>query len=206
MKARRTLIGQEGFTLIEILAAAIILGIAVVGLTLLLSRGQAFIVAQGDTRIALYLTEQKIERLRALGFGAAWVPNTNHLNYSDALANNGCAAAGSNNEPCYNETIQAGAGQQTPSVAPTVDTQTFTRLTCVRIVQDDNPELPADPLEPPSAWTCPSCDATQPNCTKNTKRIKVAVIPRLLGNANETTAVDPERVTLETVLTPTARP
>src|SRR5438874_4120404 len=98
MKARRTLTGQEGFTLIEILAAAIILGIAVVGLTLLLSRGQAFIVAQGDTRIALYLTEQKIERLRALGFGAAWVPNTNHLNYSDALANNGCVAAGSNNE------------------------------------------------------------------------------------------------------------
>ena len=67
MKARRTLTGQEGFTLIEILAAAIILGIAVVGLTLLLSRGQAFIVAQGDTRIALYLTEQKIERKEPRG-------------------------------------------------------------------------------------------------------------------------------------------
>jgi prepilin-type N-terminal cleavage/methylation domain-containing protein len=206
MKARRTLIGQEGFTLLEVLVAAMILGIALVGLTLLLSRGQAFLVAQGDARIALYLAEQKIERLRGLGFGAAWVPNTGHLNYSDASANDGCANPGVNNEPCYNETIQAGAGQQAPGGVTTLDTQTFTRLTCVRWVQDDNPELPADVLEPPASWTCPSCDATQPNCTKNTKRIKVAVIPRLLGNANPNTAVDPERVTLETVLTPTARP
>ena len=197
MKARRTLTGQEGFTLIEVLVASIIMGIALVGLTLLLSRGQMAVIAQGDTQIALHLAEQKIERLKGLGFSAAVIGNQ---------VTTGCASAGANFEPCYNETIQAGAGQQTPGVAPALDRQTFTRLTCVRRVLDDDPELPADPLEPPSSWTCPSCDATQPNCTKNTKRIKVAVIPRLLGNANETTAVDPERVTLETVLTPTVRP
>ena len=198
MKARRTLTGQEGFTLIEVLVASIIMGIALVGLTLLLSRGLMAVIAQGDTQIALHLAEQKIERLKGLGFSAAVIGNQ---------VTTGCASAGANNEPCYNETIQAGAGQQTPGVAPALDRQTFTRLTCVRRVLDDDPELPADPLEPPSSWTCPSCDpATQPTCSLNTKRVKVAVIPKLLGNADANTAVDPERATLETVLTPIVRP
>ena len=217
MKARGTLTGQEGFTLIEVLVATISLGIAIVGLTLLLSRGQAAVVAQGDTRIALYLAQQKVERLRGLGFSTAKVADR---------VTTGCLDPTANNEPCYNETIQAGAGQQTPTTTQ-VDTQTFTRLTCVRIVQDDDPEQPADPPAtspffqnpnpPPSSWTCQSCTAAvidpgtgtctaNCNCTNNTRRIKVAVIPTLLGNAGASTAVDPNRVTLETVLTPTAKP
>ena len=198
-------------SLIEVIISTGVLGVALVGLTLMLSRGQAFVIEQGDTRVALHLAQQKIEKFRALGFSAAKVENTGHLSYSDGTANSKCRNAIANYEPCYNETLSpgtgtgAGAGLQTPAQTQ-VDTQTFTRLTCVRWVQDDNPELPADVLEPPSAWTCPSCDPTQPNCTKNTKRIKVAVIPRVLGNPNETTPSDPNRATLETVLTTTARP
>jgi type II secretory pathway pseudopilin PulG len=197
--------GEAGWSLIEVLITGLILGIAVVGLSILLSRGSASIVEQGDTRVALHLAEQKIERFRGLGFGWAWVPVSGHLNYSDAIANNGCANPAGNNEPCYNETLSAGAGAQTSTVTQ-VDTQTFTRLTCVRWVQDDDPELPVDVLEPPSAWTCPACDSTQPNCSKNTKRIKVAVIPKVLGNADASTALDPNRVILEVVLTPVAKP
>ncbi len=197
LEGRRKPMGQEGISLIEVLITVIVLGIAIAGIAQLLSRGQAYVVNQGDTRVALHLAEQKIERVRALGFSAAKLGNQ---------VNTGCTDPTANNEPCYNETLSAGAGQQTPSRTQ-VDTQSFTRLTCVRWVQDDNPELPADPLEPPSSWTCPSCDTTQANCTKNTKRVKVAVISTtMIGAGNASTAVDPNRVTLETVLTPIPRP
>ena len=174
-------------------------------------------VAQADTRVALHLAEQKIERLTGLGFSAALIGDRTD---GDGVIN-GCTVAGTNNEPCYNETFSPanatpnglGLGQQTPTTAQ-LDRQTFTRLTCVRYVQDNNPDLPADPLEPPSLWTCPSCVNPTPDpitgknlCTQSTKRIKVAVIPTLPGTADATsTAVDPERVTLEAVVTPIPRP
>lgn len=189
--------GQQGIALLEVLITGIVLAVALIGLTLLLSRSNAFVVASGDTRVALHLAQEKLERLTGLGFSAAAVADRQ---------NTGCATAGANNEPCYNESLTAGVGQQTPA-ATQLDTQTFTRLTCVRYVQDDNPELPADPLEPPSSWACPSCvKGTPASCTQSTKRIKVAVIPTLLGNADATTALDPNRATLEAVVTPIPRP
>ena len=182
---------------------ALILGTAIVGLTLMLSRGQAYVVDEGATRIALYLAEEKIEKLRGLGYSGAVVGNQ---------VSTGCP-----NEPCYNEAnIRAGTGLQTPTTTE-VDTQTFTRLTCVRWVRDDDAEQPPDPLEPPSSWNCRSCELGEaPNtcgptgtsscCSHITKRIKVAVIPTVLGGANASTAVDPNRVTVETVLTPIPKP
>jgi len=229
MNPRYRLTGHEGFSLLEVVIAALFLAIASVGLTLLLSGGQAAVVAQGDRRIAIYLAEQKIERLRGLGFAAAAAANQD---------NSGCLLAAQNNEPCYNETLSpatntgAGAGQQDAG-STQVDTQSFTRLTCVRWVRDDNPELPPDPPvgtpyytgadnrdAPPSEWTCPSCTsgdvATDPGtcgpagdtscCTRLTKRIKVAVIPLLLGGNDPSRAIDPERVILEDVLTPIPKP
>jgi type II secretory pathway pseudopilin PulG len=213
MKARHGLRGQGGISLIEVLVAALVLGIALTGLTLLLSRGQTAVVAQGDTRVALYLAQQKIERLRGLGFGAAAVFNQD---------NSGCGLAGQNNEPCYNETLTAGEG----------DTQSFTRLTCVRWVRDDNPELPADPPSgpyytggdnrdaPPASWACPSCTAGDPAtdpgncgptndtscCTHQTKRIKVVVIPLLPGGTDTSRPIDPVRIVLSDVLTPIPKP
>jgi Tfp pilus assembly protein PilV len=193
---------QQGFAIIEVLITGIILAIATVGLALLLSRGQQFVIAQGDTNVALHLAQQKLERLSGLGFSASIVGDRTN---GDGVVN-GCGVAGTNSEPCYNETLTAGLGQQTPTTT-TTDTQTFTRLTCVRYVQDDNPELPADPLQPPSTWTCPSCVQGAPaSCTRQTKRIKVAVIPTLVGNADATTPLDPNRVTLEAVVTPIPRP
>jgi prepilin-type N-terminal cleavage/methylation domain-containing protein len=203
MKTRR-LIGQHGFSLLEVLIAALVLVVAITGLTLLLSHSQAVVVGQGDTRGAIYLAEQKIERLRGIGYGGAAVANQD---------NSGCGIAAQNNEPCYSETgLTGGAG----------DTQTFRRYTCVRWVRDDNPELPADPLEPPngaSGWQCPSCAPGDPTtdpgtcgpfgtsscCTRNTKRIKVAVIPSLVGDS-DTNPIDPNRVTLEALLTPVPKP
>jgi type II secretory pathway pseudopilin PulG len=215
------LTGDQGISIIEVLIAGAILAIMVSGLAILLSRGQEFVVGQGDTRVALHLAQQKLEKLGGLGFSAAFIGDRTN---GDGVAN-GCAVANTNNEPCYNEVFSPanatpdglGLGQQTAAGAAAPGVQTFTRLTCVRYVQDDNSNLPADPVEPPSAWTCPSCDpATAPMtcgatgtttcCTQNTIRIKVAVIPTLRGSLDASTPLDPNRVTLESVLTPVPRP
>jgi prepilin-type N-terminal cleavage/methylation domain-containing protein len=212
---------QQGFALIEVLMTALVLAIAAVGIALMLSQGHVFIVAQGDTRVALHLAQAKIEKLTGLGWSAAAADCT--LSNGCNQVNTGCADAGASNEPCYNETFSPGTasglglGQQTPTSAQ-LDSQTFRRYTCVRYVQDDNPELPADPVEPPSSWTCPSCTpavidsvtglcTANCNCTKSTKRIKVAVIPTLPDTGDATSRpVDPNRVTLEAVVTPVPRP
>jgi len=71
---------QPGFTMIEVLIAAAVVGISAIGLALMFGTGQAFITAEGDNRVAVYLAQQKMERCRALGFGSvlasATLPST----------------------------------------------------------------------------------------------------------------------------------
>ena len=190
---------QCGIALLEVLIAGFVLAIGIVGFALMFSRSMNFVVGQGDTRVALYLAQQKIEKLRALGFSAT--PTGDQIN-------DGCTNATQYYEPCYNETLQGGAGLETPA-GTQVDRQTFTRLTCVRYVQDGDPEQLPDPLQPPGSWTCPNppgCDPTDATTCPKTKRIKVAVIPLVLGGADPTAPIDENRVTVELVLTPTAKP
>jgi len=60
---------ERGLSLVEVLVAAVVLGIAAVGVALMFSTGQAFINGEGDSRISLFLAQQKVERLRASGYG-----------------------------------------------------------------------------------------------------------------------------------------
>ncbi len=70
--------------LLEVLIAGVILAIAVVGIALMFSEGQSFVVAEGDDRVAIALAQEKLEAVRALGFscipiggpGSAGVPMT----------------------------------------------------------------------------------------------------------------------------------
>jgi prepilin-type N-terminal cleavage/methylation domain-containing protein len=61
---------QQGFALVEVVVASLILGIAVTGVALMLSTARSFTVAQGDDRVAFYLAQDKLENLRVLGFAA----------------------------------------------------------------------------------------------------------------------------------------
>jgi hypothetical protein len=163
--------------------AAIIVGVAAVGLALMLSRAFELTLGQGDDRVALYLARQKIEKLAGGGFASLLI--------GDNVNDGGCPSPPDPNNPaerCYNETNLAGLGDQGASSAA-LDRQRFTRRTCVRNVNDDAPTLPADTPDP-ATWTCPSC-APGGTCTGNTKRVKVAVTP-LMPQANS--------VTLESVL------
>ena len=153
---------QRGFALLEVLIAGIVVGITILGVSLMLTYGSAFTVSQGTSGVELNLAEQKLEKLRTLGF-----TGTPTLGPDGSGASDKCP----NNEPCYKEeTLQGGAvtnGRQ----------QSFTRLTCVDYVSDNGPPYPE---------ACPSTPPGQPACWSDpsggtltcTKRVRVTVQPR----------------------------
>jgi len=107
--------GECGVAIIEVLTAGVILAIAVIGLAVMFSWGQSFVVAQGDDRVALYLAQQRIESLRASGYTAAEALNSN------------CGGT-----PDADENLTAGVG----------NTQSFTRQTAIEHVNDTNLTTP----------------------------------------------------------------
>src|SRR5205809_55886 len=62
--------GSSGATLIEVLIGGVLVAIAAVGTALMFSSGQAFIASEGDNRVALQIAQERIERVRAGGFGS----------------------------------------------------------------------------------------------------------------------------------------
>lgn len=67
--------GQAGFSILEVIVAAVIVAIAAVGLSVMYSTGQALVQAQGSNRAALQLAQQRIEQIRAGGFGPQALPD-----------------------------------------------------------------------------------------------------------------------------------
>ena len=106
---------QRGVALVEVLIAGIVVAIAAIGLAVMFSWGQAFVVAQGDGRVALYLAQQKIESLRASSYSAAEALNSN------------CDGT-----PEADENLTAGMG----------NSQSFIRQTAVELVKDDDLTTP----------------------------------------------------------------
>jgi len=70
----RSLRGQQGFAILEILMGGLVLAIAVLGVALIFSEGQSFAVADGDDRVALALAQEKIEHVKSLGFNCIPTP------------------------------------------------------------------------------------------------------------------------------------
>lgn len=70
LPARRVLGNQNGAFIIEVLIAGVVLAIAIIGLALMFSSGETYVVAEGDERVAIYLAQQKIEELRSKGWGS----------------------------------------------------------------------------------------------------------------------------------------
>jgi len=99
----RTARSSSGFMLLEVLIAGLVLGIAMIGLALMFSHGLTFVVSEGDERVAMYLTqqklEQKVDQLKS-GLGSAGLANVLPIGSET-------------------ETVTGGSGQS------------FTRFTCV---------------------------------------------------------------------------
>ena len=92
---------------------AVVVGIAAIGIAFMYSFGNTWVVAKGDDRVALSLAQQKIERLRALG-------------YADAALNPGVTGSE------LNMTASGSASDRK-----------FNRYTCVENVSDTAVSTPA---------------------------------------------------------------
>ena len=103
---------EKGSMLIEVMIASLCLGIAVVGVALMMSSARSFTVAQGTTRVALYLAQDKLEHLLASEF--AVIPFT----------------GGACPTTCYQLQENLTAGED--------NTQTFTRATTVDCVDKND--------------------------------------------------------------------
>ena len=68
---RSTLRGTEGYSLVEVLAVTVIVGIAVIGVALMFGKGSAWVLATGADRVAAGLAQQRIEQIRTCGWEVA---------------------------------------------------------------------------------------------------------------------------------------
>jgi hypothetical protein len=71
LRGRLSLGDSRGIALLEVLVTGVILTIATIGLALLFSFGASSVAAEGGERIALYLAQQRMEELRAIGLARA---------------------------------------------------------------------------------------------------------------------------------------
>lgn len=67
---------EAGFSIIEVAIGATLVAIVGVATALMFGTGQALVQNQGDTRIALYLAGQRLEQVRATGYGSTSLPDT----------------------------------------------------------------------------------------------------------------------------------
>src|SRR5215468_5499003 len=67
--ARRGLTDQRGVSILELLFGAAIVAVAAVGLASMFGTSQSLVQAGGSNRIMTYLAQQRIEQVRAAGFG-----------------------------------------------------------------------------------------------------------------------------------------
>jgi Tfp pilus assembly protein PilV len=71
----RILASTAGFTLLDAIVSALVVGIAAMGVLMMFSTGQTFVQASGTDRIAAQLAQQRIEQVRATGYGTKFPPD-----------------------------------------------------------------------------------------------------------------------------------
>jgi type II secretory pathway pseudopilin PulG len=69
------LMSATGFTLLEAVISAMVIGIAGMGVLMMFSTGQTYVQASGTERIAAQLAQQRIEQVRATGYGTKFPPD-----------------------------------------------------------------------------------------------------------------------------------
>ena len=72
LRSRLRVTDERGIALLEVVIAGVILSVAMIGLALMFSLGMSFITAEGGERIAVFLAQQRMEELRAIGLARAF--------------------------------------------------------------------------------------------------------------------------------------
>jgi type II secretory pathway pseudopilin PulG len=71
----RILASTSGFTLLEAILSALLVSISFIGVLMMFSTGQTFVQASGTDRISAQLAQQRIEQVRATGYGTKFPPD-----------------------------------------------------------------------------------------------------------------------------------
>ena len=71
LRFRGRLGDERGIALLEVLTASVVVLIAMIGLALMFSMGSSYVRAEGGERVALFLAQQRLEELRAIGLARA---------------------------------------------------------------------------------------------------------------------------------------
>ena len=71
----RILASTSGFTLLEAILSSVIVAIAAMGVLLMFATGQTFVQSSGTDRISAQLAQQRIEQVRATGYGTKFPPD-----------------------------------------------------------------------------------------------------------------------------------
>jgi type II secretory pathway pseudopilin PulG len=66
---------EAGLSLLEVLFGIAIVGVAAVGMAMMFGMGQGMVQGGGDNRAALSIAEQRLEQVRAAGFGPSALPD-----------------------------------------------------------------------------------------------------------------------------------
>lgn len=72
LRSRLRVTDERGIALLEVVTAGLILSVAAIGLALMFSLGMSFITAEGGERVAIFLAQQRMEELRAIGLARAF--------------------------------------------------------------------------------------------------------------------------------------
>ena len=81
----RMLSGQAGISLLEVLFGALVFGVAAVGIGMMFGLGQSLVQAGGDDRAALSIAQQRLEQVRAAGFGPSTLPDPREETADDGV-------------------------------------------------------------------------------------------------------------------------
>ena len=75
VRRARILASTAGFTILEAIIASLVVGIAALGVMMMFSSGQTSVYSSGQNRVAAQLVIQRIEQVRATGYGTKFPPD-----------------------------------------------------------------------------------------------------------------------------------
>ena len=81
----RAFSGQTGISLLEVLFGAAVAGVAAIGIGMMFGLGQSLVQAGGDDRAALSIAQQRLEQVRAAGFGPSTLPDPREETADDGV-------------------------------------------------------------------------------------------------------------------------
>jgi type II secretory pathway pseudopilin PulG len=143
---------ETGFSLVEVLVAGLVIGVAVIGVSMMFGTGSAWVAALGEDRVGVGLAQQRIEQVRADTISRGW----NSSSVTVAVPGKPIPPEAIDPANCDVINDQPAGCRQIPK---------YQRVTCIQYVSDTDITSPAYSSD---------CAAGEPT---STRRVTVTVTP-----------------------------